>query len=342
MERNKERDLVSVIVPIYNTQLYLGHCLDSISRQTYKNLEIILVDDASTDESGRLCDEWVKKDVRMVCIHQKSNKGLAASRNTGVRKAKGQYVVFVDSDDEIECNMIEILYEAIEEYKVPIVRCGIRRVNRLGGLTESGIHKKTIKYEITEGWQYLIKYDWTSSCCGMYHIELARKMKFPEGHIYEDFYLLPRILCEQKKVLYLQHAGLYHYYVRSGSITQTARQTGVNADMSLVLLINLAYFRKHYGKESKIFLMMEEFYFRRIVREYLYAGKGNNDFMVYYRKCVTDNLYTILFNQYIGWRLKLAILHIFCFPKDAAAVLNVDEILNQQTNIKKKKEEDYT
>lgn len=334
---NKEIDLVSVIVPVYNVEKYLHYCLDSICNQTYRNLEIILLDDASTDHSGQLCEEYAKMDERIICIHHKVNKGLSATRNHGICKASGKYVVFIDSDDEIEYSMIEVLYETAIQYKVSIVRCGARRVNKLGGLKEDGINKKLIKYEMLEGWKYLVKYDRCSVCCGMYEIELARKMRFPVGLYYEDYYLFPRLLCQLDRVLYIDKAVLYHWYKRPGSITQTAKKSALKPDMSIVTLKNLEYFRKCYGKKSSIYSIMEEFHLRRIVCEYLATRECDSKFVKYYRKCIMRHIGTIMKNEYIGQKLKIATVYIFCFPKSAGTILDAEKIKDQQKNIMKKK-----
>ena len=104
--------MISVIVPIYNVEAYLPQCLDSIVSQTYKDLEIILVDDGSTDSSGRICDEFADKDVRIRVIHQK-NSGLPEARNSGLKVAKGDYIIMPDGDDALHPQMIEILYNLI-------------------------------------------------------------------------------------------------------------------------------------------------------------------------------------------------------------------------------------
>ncbi len=114
------KELVTIIVPVYNVQKYLNQCLESIVNQTYKELEIILVDDGSTDESGALCDEWAKKDIRIKVVHKK-NEGLGMARNTGLANATGEYVKFIDSDDYISLNCIELLYETMHREKVDIV-----------------------------------------------------------------------------------------------------------------------------------------------------------------------------------------------------------------------------
>lgn len=106
--------MISVIVSIYNTEKYLSNCIDSILNQTYKNLEIILIDDGSTDNSGKICDEYAKIDNRCIVIHQ-TNKGVSEARNTGLNYATGEYISFVDGDDYIHPQMIEILYEEVKK-----------------------------------------------------------------------------------------------------------------------------------------------------------------------------------------------------------------------------------
>ena len=123
-------NMLTLIIPIYNIEQYLSQCLDSIINQTYKNIQIILVDDGSTDSSGRICDEYADKDSRIIVIH-KENGGLVSARKAGLREATGEYVVYVDGDDWIELNAIEHMVGTIERTKEDIViydslSCSIR------------------------------------------------------------------------------------------------------------------------------------------------------------------------------------------------------------------------
>lgn len=114
-------DKISVIVPVYNVEDYLEECINSILGQTYKNLEIILVDDGSTDNSSKICDIYEKKDKRIKVIH-KENGGLSSARNEGLKYRTGEYISFVDSDDFIDKTMYEKLYSAIKKYDADVVR----------------------------------------------------------------------------------------------------------------------------------------------------------------------------------------------------------------------------
>ena len=120
-----ENELVSIIVPVYNVEQYLEKCVNSIINQSYKNLEIILVDDGATDNSGKICDELAKLDNRIKVYH-KENGGLSDARNYGVERATGEYIGFVDSDDYIDPKMYEKLYEAIKKENVDVVECSFK------------------------------------------------------------------------------------------------------------------------------------------------------------------------------------------------------------------------
>lgn len=120
-------DLISVIIPIYNNEKYLASCLDSVVNQTFSNLEIILVNDGSTDNSEIICNEYKTSDKRIQVIHQ-SNQGVSAARNTGLKLAKGEYISFIDADDKLDSDMYYFLYNLIKKYNADIVHCGYRHI----------------------------------------------------------------------------------------------------------------------------------------------------------------------------------------------------------------------
>lgn len=118
---------ISVIVPVYNVQAYLGACIESILKQTYSNLEIILVDDGSSDRSGEICDLYAKNDSRIIVVHKK-NGGVSAARNTGIELSSGDYITFVDSDDTIDPDMYELLLDFALQYDADIAHCGYKHI----------------------------------------------------------------------------------------------------------------------------------------------------------------------------------------------------------------------
>ena len=126
MMKECSKPLVSIIVPVYQVKNYVGECVESLLRQTYTNLEILLVDDGSTDGSGAICDEYARGDNRIRVIHQE-NQGLSSARNTGLDQAKGEYVAFVDSDDAVRLDYIETLYDLADRYQADIAVCAYER-----------------------------------------------------------------------------------------------------------------------------------------------------------------------------------------------------------------------
>lgn len=120
-------DLISIVVPVYNVENYLDRCVKSIIAQVYTNIEIILVDDGSSDNSGKICEKWKEKDKRIIVIHKK-NGGLSSARNAGIEIAKGKYIAFVDSDDYISKNMYSELYRVLKQNNSDIAICGRKYV----------------------------------------------------------------------------------------------------------------------------------------------------------------------------------------------------------------------
>lgn len=145
MIQNSQKDLVSVIVPVYNVERYLRECLDSIVKQTYKNIEVIMVDDGSKDSSGIICDEYSAKYENLQTIHKK-NAGLGLARNTGLDVALGEYVYFLDSDDYISCDEIEKLVEAIKQNKVDACFAGFCAVNDEGAILRERRYKNKVYF----------------------------------------------------------------------------------------------------------------------------------------------------------------------------------------------------
>lgn len=207
--------MISVIVPVYNVEPWLRQCLDSIVGQTYGDLEILLVDDGSTDRCGAVCEEYARADARIRVFHTE-NRGLSAARNLGLREAKGELIGFVDADDRVEPEMYAALLEAMEETGADVSVCGVRygaAVPAEGGKREvwSGEEALTalLDRKINNGvWNKL------------YRRRLFRDVVFPEGMNYEDVFVMHRILGQAGRVTRVPYIG-YHYRQRPGSITDT-------------------------------------------------------------------------------------------------------------------------
>ena len=212
---------ISVIIPVYNAEKFLDSCLDSISNQTYKNLQIILVDDGSKDSSGEICDSYAANDVRFEVYHQE-NLGQAAARNLGLAHAKGDWIGFADNDDIIEQNMYEILLKNALGNSVLISGCATNTVYKNGsrqnkfcdiksGIKDGDIVSLDILYQTQHAWGAV----WNK----IYHVSLAEKLKFPEGFQLEDYWVSIRLYHEVKRI-YFDNRPLYNWYQRSTSQSQ--------------------------------------------------------------------------------------------------------------------------
>lgn len=214
-----DNELISIIVPVYKVEKYLEKCVNSILNQTYKNLEIILVNDGSPDNSPKLCEELAKKDNRIVVYH-KENGGLSDARNYGVNKAKGRYIGFVDSDDYINENMYEHLYKTIKENNVDIAECNVMRVygnkNRPHYIGEDYTEVLSTKEYIKE---YLtMNRVYGSVWCKLLKTELVKKLTFAKGKYYEDIFYNYDLFQVIDKIA-ITNKCYYYYYIRENSIT---------------------------------------------------------------------------------------------------------------------------
>ena len=218
----KQDILVSVIVPVYNVEEYLGRCVDAILAQSYRNLEIILVDDGAKDSSGRICDEYAEKDPRVRVIHKK-NGGLSSARNAGIDIARGDYLEFVDSDDWIEPDAVESLLELAVAHQVELVLGGRWDVSSRTGNKKKGLCPR--KQEVISGEELVGRiFRWdncdSSACDKLFSRRLFREVRFPEGVVCEDVPVMYRIVLDAGRVALLDRP-VYNYYHRSGSITYT-------------------------------------------------------------------------------------------------------------------------
>lgn len=218
--------LVTVIVPIYNVEHYLGFCIESIKKQSYSNLEVILVNDGSKDNSGILCDEIVKSDKRFKVIH-KENGGLSSARNAGLSVAKGDYVCFVDSDDWIETLYVEHLVSIAKKENADIVSCQFL-LDTKRQLEDS--LKVIDNYTVFTGEDIIIHYIQSAvkggekgndiSCCTkLYKREILNGYRFVEGMLFEDVVFNSILLSKIDRYVYSKYIG-YHYYVNPSSITR--------------------------------------------------------------------------------------------------------------------------
>ena len=213
-------DLISVIVPIYNVEKYLPECIESIINQTYKNIEIILVEDGCIDNCGQICDEYAKKDDRIKVVH-KNYSGVSGARNAGLDHAKGKYISFVDSDDYINEQYLEKLYNAIIKNNTKIAQCNFIRVDD----NKNEIYRRGYKgnLKIKTGYD-MIKDIYIDKCWEniiiwnkLYYKDLFDEIRYPIGKIHEDDFVTPKILYSVDRVAIVEEY-LYNYRKNQNSI----------------------------------------------------------------------------------------------------------------------------
>ncbi|AXI26460.1 glycosyl transferase family 2 [Gemella sp. ND 6198] len=211
-------DKISVIVPVYNVEQYLERCVDSIINQTYKNLEIILVDDGSTDNSGKLCDELVQKDDRIRVIH-KENGGLSSARNRGIEEATSDLIGFIDSDDYIDKDMYELLLNNLKKEEADISMCGHYDV--FSGVVENQV-TKIQQWKLTK--EEAIKMVMEAKILSvtavnkLYKKILFEDLKFEIGKIAEDAFIMVKLL-DKCNIIAATNEKKYYYIHRGNSIT---------------------------------------------------------------------------------------------------------------------------
>lgn len=214
--------MISVIVPVYKVEKYLEKCVNSICSQSYSDLEIILVDDGSPDNCGKICDEMALNDQRIRVIHQK-NQGLAAARNAGLAIAQGKYVAFVDSDDTIENGAYLMLHNMIEHYDTDIAICECRKVKEnelLKQVEYSNYNDKLL--DNNKLWDLVFGQLNNSSCNKLYKRSLLNDLQFPEKVVHgEDLLFNIEYLVKCNTGVY-NEAPVYNYLSRNDSITRSS------------------------------------------------------------------------------------------------------------------------
>ena len=284
--------VISVIVSIYNVQGYVEKSVQSIVNQTYKNLEIILVDDGSTDNSGKLCDAFAKNDARIKVIH-KGNGGLSSARNEGIKVATGEYIAFVDGDDWIDEDMYEGMLSAISKYDADIAICNYKEISKKGIRDTSSDEvtvfegRETLKVFIEEDVNYQIQ---NAAWNKLYKRSLMGELRFPEGKLFEDIVYTTKLLAGSKRAVYINKAYYNYIFDRSDSIMNSKKVERLLTDQ-IPAYQEKGKFLLSIG-EKDLFLTHQFFFYKRMLLHYKDAKEkkpeGYEKFIRDIRKVICD------------------------------------------------------
>ena len=272
-------ELISVIVPVYNVESYVAECIESIQNQTYMNLEIILVNDGSTDASGDICDQYAAYDERIQVIH-KENAGVSAARNTGIESANGDYIGFVDSDDYIAPTMYEDMLKLMAEHDLDIIECTAFRNN--GDTNIEGCNDGSLEIFNRDEALKMAMYDcFVAVWSQLYKRRVISDVRFPVGRKFEDSVVSYLFIANTKRVGHINRC-LYYYRLNPNSTTQTSFDAKSRWDFVLGYEERLQYAIDHqlpYVDDCNSLLMKAVL---SCLTAYYAKPTGNQ---VYYDKC---------------------------------------------------------
>ena len=249
--------MISIIIPIYNVSQYLNECIQSVVNQSYKDFECILIDDGSSDGSEMICDQWAQKDSRIKVIHQ-SNQGVSKARNRGIAEAQGEYITFIDSDDWIDPNYLNELFQPIEKYNVDLVVCGLQQQYNNGTFQNYSYKKKKIKIEkqFTNEFtdinkQFLL----FGPVIKLYRKSIIQKhnIHFPPEYTYGEDLLFNYSYLEYVKAIYIVDQCLYHYrIIGSGTLSSIKRINQFEIDYAQWNILKNFFYRKNLWNDYSI------------------------------------------------------------------------------------------
>lgn len=303
-------ELISIIVPVYNVEKYLKRCVESLVKQSYKNVEILLVDDGSTDSSGLICDELANKYNNVKVFHKK-NGGLSDARNFGIKKSKGKILSFIDSDDYIDCDMIEFLYKEMVSSNADISICSKYIDYENGKCIEVNNSKDKLlmtKEEALIKINSFVGFD-MSFCDKIFKRELFKNVEFPYGKKCEDFCTMFKIFDKCSGNIVYNAVSKYHYFQREGSISRNPVMDKAYIDASKM---QVEFFQNNYPDllfaAVTMFVFANISYYNKCIK---YNVECEKDELINIKKNVKKNIKLVMNNKYIPIKKKLQAL-CFC------------------------------
>ena len=312
MEEEQKNPLISVVIPVYNMNKYLDRCMKSVCNQTYHNLEIILVDDGSTDGSGILCDEWAERDARIKVIHKK-NGGLSSARNAGLDNARGEYIGYVDSDDWIDVEMYLHLFTILQNYQVDVVFCDFYRFKK--NVPVKNVKETVILREDKEIDDFFYRVKGGKSSygvwCGLYKKEKIDGIRFAEGKISEDVLYRYEVYQVIRRIAF-SSLPLYYYFINSQGITGSPL---CKRDLSLLEIWDEIVRReKENVNNYNALLNRKRAVFTLYAKKVLFGNKDvDEDVIKGWKKELKDSYHELIMSSMLDWKRKLLLYMLVKF-----------------------------
>lgn len=309
-----EKELISIVVPVYNVEKYIEKCVLSILNQTYEKFELLIVDDGSKDSSGEICDKLAENDVRIKVIHQE-NKGLSGARNTAIDIAKGKYITFIDSDDYIEKDYLEYLYMLCKKYNTKISICAQSVVTNKGKKIEYTDKKSEKKMDKVECIKNMLLEDGysVSACAKLYSLDLFEDIRYPIGRLCEDNGTTYKLIDKVEYISYGSESK-YLYLKRNDSIM--GGQFNIKKYDLITLTDEMCEYLKSKNYNIDEVLEKRKMYARfSVLRQIVFATNRNIEVEDKIIKELLENEKNIMNNKYSSIRDKLALIVLKLFGK---------------------------
>lgn len=290
--------LVSVIVPVYNIENYIDRCIKSLLRQSYKNIEVLLINDGSTDNSEKICKKYV--DNKKIFLYSKPNGGLSDARNYGLNFAQGRYVVFIDGDDYVDASYINELYSAVTKYHTQVAMCSYKEVDEKENIIKIVDINERSGAQVITGKDVLRNFYRPGGVVDqvvwnkIYDISLFNKVKFATGKFYEDGYIIAPLYWNVLRVSLVRKA-LYNYVQRNNSITHTVISQKKIRDSEGTYKYRLNFFEKRDKKLYELAAIDYKSWILRFLTEYdkfdgCYMDYLQSEYRKYYKIGQSKNL----------------------------------------------------
>ena len=302
--------LISIIVPIYNVDKYLEECIESLKNQTYKNLEIILINDGSADNSEQICREEAKQDNRIVFINKK-NGGAASAKNKGLKVAKGDYITFVDSDDFIEPDMIEYMVNKIKKYNSDIIQCSFINLYKN---TERFKQDKIVEQRISSKdflELFLTKWDSSLFWNKLFKREVIENIFFKEGRCIDDEFFTYKCVINSKSIV-ISNKIVYNYRMRKSGVMKS------ESSQKQILKDRVDYLYERYELVRKIYKDLDKSFLEHLLTYYLIISKDyySDEKLLDYMKNNLKSIKGMIITSNIDIRIKMQILKFMMTKSD--------------------------